>query len=1005
MSFKMKTIVGVAAIEAVFLMLLVWQAMHILTISNQQSLEARAQETVGLFGTQIENALIATDLATLNEMVNQLVHQGRVAYVRVLDKRGVLASAGVPAGNDWSYQRDDNFDDIRDGMFDTDYQVIETGIYLGTVQLGISTAGLDFLIIESRVRLVGIALAELIMVALVSWMLGCYLTRTLSRLTQQARCLSRGEAVKPLPVSGNDELAVTAQAFNEMVNKLSQARDIDAIKSAIYDASLDAMITLDQQGNIIEFSSAAESILGWKRDEIIGKKVEEALIPEELVASHLARRNALMNERQFYGQEARREAVMLTRQGTRIPIEVSSVVFNSQDKTYFTVFFRDITEQKNNQAQLVAAKEAAENASQAKSRFLSHMSHEIRSPLNAVMGALQLLSSDTLSVNQRRLMAIADTAGGSLLSVINDILDFSRIESGNLQTVYDTIELDDTINRLLTTLGNKLKDDNVELLCQIDDTVPSTAEFDVVHTMQVIRNLMDNAIKFTDKGLICLRIDFIADAGQQPCLAISITDTGRGIPPSQLEQVFQEFEQVNAREDTKAGGAGLGLAIVKRLVDWMGGTLDVSSTYGQGCVFRFTVPLRSYSESITEVMPIRYQTIALVSANQALLQAFGDYLGLMDVSLQTFDSLADFKANGQAIQQNKDAILLIDEIELLAADADFYWYRCLAMPKVRLARLGNNRDAIPTANNETTLYKPLSCKNIKQLICGQKDGKPAAIDYSIKPVNNNRILIVEDVGVNQAVLREILTKAGYVVDSAENGAQALQMLVAQPYDAVLMDVHMPVMNGIDAVIQLRASTGLNQHVPVIALTANAEKSEMERCLNAGMNDFISKPFFATNLLTAIGRQIDKEAAHAKQAALSQGSKNPTDQRPNANELLNEAALRKLVAETSEQALPKMLDSFIAELARRVGDLEDAVEHENTQELGGQAHALKSSSALFGALAVQQAAQQLEQMCQVDSPVLTDVTKQAQELILLVSQTLERYRAYTQSMAAEQREHE
>jgi PAS domain S-box-containing protein len=1011
MSLKLKTIVGVAAIEAVFLILLVWQAMQILTLSNQQALETRAQETVGLFGTQVENALIATDLATLNEMVDQLMAQGNIEYVRILDQRGILASAGVPEKHDWNFQRDLDFGDIHDGMLDVDYQVFEEDIYLGTIQLGISTTGLSFLISESKTRLIGIALAELFMVALVSWILGCYLTRTLSHLTRQAQRLSKGEMVEPLPVNGRDELAVTVQSFNDMVEKLAQAREEDAIKSAVYEASLDAMITLNKQGNIIEFSSAAELIFGWRREDIIGKKVEETLVPEELIDSHLARRKALLSAKQYYGQGARRETVMLTRAGERIPVEVSSVIFKSQKNTYFTAFVRNISEQKNNQAQLIAAKETAELASQAKSRFLSHMSHEIRSPLNAVMGILQLLELESLSASQRRLLTIADTAGSSLLAVINEILDFSRIEAGNLHTDYATVDLADMTSCLLTTLESKLDTDQVELFCQIENGVPCRAEFDVDHTIQVIRNLVDNAIKFTDKGLIRLKIALVPGTGQTSCLAISIHDTGRGIPAAQLKDVFHEFEQVHAREDTRAGGIGLGLAIVKRLVVWMGGTVDVSSTPNLGSVFRFTVPLRSF-EMIRQATPppLQFRRVILVTGNEALQQAIEECVQPLEVALSAFASLAHFKASQQERQPTSTEVVLIDEAELPATGQELDWYQQLSISKVRLTRLGQDQ-SVPCSEQESVLYKPLSYQKIERLLRGQACDEAATPSQTAAVTgSHNRILIVEDIEANRIVLGGILTKSGYQVDHACNGVEALQALEVGHYDIVLMDLHMPVMNGIAAVTRLRACPGTNQHIPVVALTANAEKSEMQRCLAAGMNDFISKPFFTKNLLAVINRQVyqhqqlhdtppeaapDDAPGHAASVARQAAAQAELDAR-----LLHKATLEKLAAETSLQALPRMLNSFIAELTRRMDDLDRALESNNPQELGSQAHALKSSSAVFGALALQQAAQQLEQLCYGNAADFARVISATQELMLLIRQTLECYRNYMQSMAAE-----
>ncbi len=1128
MSFRFKTVVGIAFIEAVFLLVLVWQASLYLQRSGERAKSQHAVETSQLFALLAKNAVIASDMATLDEIVKQISILPHVRYIRVIDDQGVLAQAGDAAVMNRGFAADRSIDQVDDEIFDVSANVAEGGYEFGRVQLGISTLDISRDVQEARGTLISIAIGELLMVALVSWWFGSYLTRGLQQLKSAAVTISQGGRNKRVEVKGRDELSVTAQAFNLMVSKLNQEQEalsenkrdleelnqqvvsselylrtvldsvvdgivsIDSkgiisrinrsgevlfgyepgellgknvhclmpsphreahdgylarylaggkpsvigagrvveglrkdgscfpmhlsvsemtvegksffvgliqdktlsnqleaevrrsskIKSMITDASLDSMVTVDMDGIVVEYNAVAEKTFGWSRDEVMGKLMEDFIIPPEMREAH---RHGMARFKQHGSGPligGRVEVDALRKNGERFPIELSLVAAEIDGERLATAFLRDITARKQAEQELIDAKEAAEEASLAKSRFLSQMSHEIRSPLNAVLGAVNLVAERIQQPEHQRLLNTAQSSGMALLSVINEVLDFSKIEAGHVTVMAEKVNLKDLVEDVLNGAYARLYKRDLDLICHVDPAVGEQIITDPVRVRQLINILVDNAVKFTDNGVVVVDIQRVGLATGDGGIEVSVHDTGVGIPDDCIQSVFNEFEQVDATQDSRFGGTGLGLTIAKRLVELLKGDIGVESQPDKGSRFYFSIPVIFLDNPVACTADITGK-LHLITTNLALREVFADKMQAMGGQFQGHQSLSGFRQHLQDNVLIPSESVLIDDRCFESAHSDLKW---LAASGIDFACLiGPGKQLPDTLKGHVCIHKPLTCRQMLAYLLRENVPVDASKEAIIDPVNEGRLLLVEDVAANRLVAGEMLRSRGFDVTMAEDGLDALEKAQSSVFDVILMDVRMPRMNGIDAVIQLRQRGGLNAATPVIALTANAEQSEMERCRQAGMDDFVSKPFDSHRLVTVIQEcmQGRRSAAVVEEEA--------------AGEYLSEPVLEQLVRDTSQDALVPMLDMFLDELQLRYQAIVAAMASCDAIEVGEQAHALKSCSGTFGAKEVQRLAKELEDAGRTQD--MTLLTPLAQALAPAVAGTEKAFRKYREQASA------
>jgi response regulator RpfG family c-di-GMP phosphodiesterase len=604
-------------------------------------------------------------------------------------------------------------------------------------------------------------------------------------------------------------------------------------------------------------------------------------------------------------------------------------------------------------AELAEARQAAEVADRAKTAFLVTMSHEIRTPMNGVLGMTEILLQSDLTAEQREAAELIRTSAQGLLSVVNDVLDFARIEAGRLDlddTDFDLHTLAQSVTRLLEP-GAVAK--GVDLTCEIESDVPRLVRGDPGRLRQILTNLVGNAVKFTPAGAIqvCLR-----PAGPGT-VAIGVRDTGVGIPADRLEAIFEEFRQVDASHRRRHGGSGLGLAITRRLVDALGGTLTVTSEVGRGSEFSVTIPFRDPAPAPRIVEPSPASVAALhglpvlvVDDNaaarnlaRARLTAAGADVTEADASATAVELLQQAADAGTPLR----AVLLdaflrdgngFDLCEAIRQDPRTTDTRVVMISP---AGVRGDADRCRTLGVDAYLTKPVSAEDVVQAIAAAvarplAGAPPLITKHTLREGRRSlRILLAEDVEINQQVATKLLEKRGHVVDVVTNGLEAIAAVQQRAYDAVLMDIQMPEMDGITATRRIREEPRFAT-LPIIAMTAHALDSDRAACLAAGMNDYLAKPFRPSELFAKVERP--------------DGS---TSDRPSSAEPpVNLAELRQVLADEGMEDLAEdMLQTFLRETPRMLVELTDAGWADDLPRLADLAHALKSSAGAIRATAL------------------------------------------------------
>ena len=520
----------------------------------------------------------------------------------------------------------------------------------------------------------------------------------------------------------------------------------------------------------------------------------------------------------------------------------------------------DVSERRDTQAALLHAKRLAEDALEVRSRFLANMSHEIRTPMNGVVAMTGLLLESELTEEQREFAGTIRTSGESLLTIINDLLDFSKIDAGELELERQAFSIEACVadaTELLATLANEK---GLELAYTIDSCVPEECVGDVSRLRQILLNLLSNAIKFTEKGEVVVRVscaDPAANNGKRSILFL-VEDTGIGIPENRLAAMFDPFTQADSSTTRMYGGTGLGLAICKQLVELMGGAISVESEEGHGSKFRFNIAVENTVENNQQPYSLSDATVLLVDDNQTNLDILEKTLARDGVNLILHsEPLAALSA---AQDQTLDAAILdfhmpgMDGVELARKLREISVHRELPMMLLSSNALAGDENLFAVRMNKP-VRPSLLRSNLDALIRGTitlpKTSSAPHRDDSDEAFDALRVLVAEDNPVNQLVIKKVLQKLSITPDVVGNGQEALTLCQEKAYDLVLMDVQMPVMDG------LEATKAIHRHVDtapyIIALTANAMDGDRELCLAAGMDEYMSKPINMDELRTKIAR--------------------------------------------------------------------------------------------------------------------------------------------------------
>jgi signal transduction histidine kinase/CheY-like chemotaxis protein/HPt (histidine-containing phosphotransfer) domain-containing protein len=654
-------------------------------------------------------------------------------------------------------------------------------------------------------------------------------------------------------------------------------------------------------------------------------------------------------------------------------------------------------------AQLLDAKVRAEEANRVKSEFLANMSHEIRTPLNGVIGMTDLALETPLSAEQREYLDTARLAAESLMHVIDDILDFSKIEAGRLDLDPIDFDLRESMTLTMRTLALRAHQKGLELVCDIDPELPRLVRGDPGRIRQILVNLAGNALKFTERGEVVVRVAPEAVSEHDLLLRVSVSDTGIGIPPEKQAVIFDAFTQADSSTTRKYGGTGLGLAISSRLAAMMGGRIWVESEPGVGSTFHFTVRLEPVAtglaaQTATPIPSLAGTDVLIVDDNGVNRLYLERALGRWEMRTESvgngasaLERLRAASAAGRPFQ-----VVMLDA-QMPDMDGFTLAERIRATPQIAevtimmLTSAGLRGDAARCRELGVSAYlsKPITETDLLDAVRrvlgsngGETAGEPAPLltRYSIREGQRKlRILVAEDNEVNRLVATRILEKRGHSVTTVVNGAEAVEAVAQDAFDIVLMDVQMPVMSGLEATVKIReAEAGSGRHVPIVALTARALKGDDEECLRAGMDAYVTKPLNAVRLLeeidrlTAGGEAADGEAVVLPAAAARPDMAAPRRPVPVAAPVAADppgAPVFDLGAfaercDGDQELMRELIAQFLDEHGPLVERIAAAITGGDARDVERAAHALKGTLATLGAMSASAVAGEIERMARV-----------------------------------------
>jgi PAS domain S-box-containing protein len=794
------------------------------------------------------------------------------------------------------------------------------------------------------------------------------------------------------PVSKDGVVVGCVVSFTDVTARKAGERllkETEQYFRSVLERAPDGLLVVDADGTIRIANAQCERLFGYARDELIGSKVE-MLVPDEIRAQHPDLRASFHRTPTTRAMGAKAELRARRNDGSLFPVDIglSPLPGRTGGEVQVAVSVRDITERKQAEVELKAAKSKAEEATRMKSMFLANMSHEIRTPMNAIIGLSHLALKTPLNAKQRDYISKVHNAGTSLLALVNDILDFSKIEAGKLDIETTDFRLDDVVTSVTTVTGQKATDKGLELLAHVAPGIPQVLLGDPLRLGQILTNLVNNAVKFTERGEICVTAEMLQQTGEKCQIKFSVRDTGIGMTEEQSAKLFQPFTQADMSTTRKHGGTGLGLSVCRRLVELMGGDIWLDSRPGEGTTFTFTVWLGvGQQKGSGRVIPGRLTTLrALIVDDNAAARDIID------------DLLKGVVSQRDAVASAPEALAAIKQADADAPyDVVFMDWRMPGMDGLQAARavkadgslrhppaiimvtaFGRDevREEADKLQLDGFLVKPVTKSMLLDALVGafaDADDQAAAVASATAEgisLRGLRVLLVEDNDINQQIAVELLEGVGAKVDVANNGREAVDTLsggpTPPPYDVVLMDLQMPVMDGHQATSKLRSDTRFTA-LPIYAMTAHATLEERNFCLANGMNGHIAKPLDPALLfdtLSKIPRRNPEVVTPGTGAAAGAAVGAPPDVPP-VDGLDSASGLRRVGG--NAKLYVKLLRQFGKQQADAVGEIRAALAANDVESATRLAHTLKGVAGNLGAGDVQDAAAAVETLLRGRSP--------------------------------------
>ncbi|MBN2428641.1 MAG: response regulator [Deltaproteobacteria bacterium] len=875
----------------------------------------------------------------------------------------------------------------------------------------------DRVILQSqRLSILGVVLGAMAAV-LVALMLNRSLATPIAKLVEGADSLAQGNLDFQVELDSSDDLGRVAESFNnmarelrlhinrqeELVNKARQAavseekkaneledanrhlkeevferhkaekRITDALETTerILESMPFGVIIIGRDQKIRQINKAALKMMGLSSaEEILGRLCHQHICPAEKGACPLLDLGLDIDSS---------EKILLDREGQQIPILKTVVPMTLEGEEVLLEAFVEITAQKKTEKALEKARKAAESANLAKSAFLANMSHEIRTPMNGILGMTEILLGTELNPDQRRFAQSVYTSGESLLNVLNDILDFSKIEAGKLVLECVDFDLYTLVEDVADLFASSAHRKGLEIIVSIPEQVPAALQGDSSRLRQVLSNLIGNAVKFTEQGEVVVEISCETETNDHALLHFSVRDTGIGISMQNQARLFQPFSQADESTTRKFGGTGLGLAIAKNLVEIMGGHLTVKSETGKGSTFRFDCELKKSGIDIQAASSapagLAGRKILIVDDNATNRDILARQLSSWGLVPTDVSNAADaLKVLKETCKNDPFSLVILDEQmpETNGLQLAFRIRENTQLANIPLILLSSSGITATSEEIKRAAIKACHSKPMRQSELRQSVAKllsPLPESDKMVPAEENqpqdtgvpsgiRILVAEDNPVNQEVILNILNFYGCETDLAENGRMAMDAWQKNPYDLILMDCQMPEMDGYEVTeVIRREEQKTGTHIPVIALTAHALKGDREKCLAAGMDDFLSKPFKRQQLLDILKQWVGGEKT-VKATTSANADNRQIEPIIDANALEN---IRSLESRDNPGILKKVIGIYLQEAPEIIQTLRRAIADEDAETVHQKAHYFKSSCANLGAFNLSDLCRKLEFM--------------------------------------------
>ncbi|HUQ76675.1 MAG TPA: response regulator [Burkholderiales bacterium] len=929
------------------------------------------KETLVFLAPLVADQALLGDYAAIDQLLNQQVKKGEVDSFTWTDRDGKrIFAQDVPDKLDapnWF---------ARVASIEHETQSVEVtagGVGYGTLSANMTPVKATNRLWSQFIKQLQIVAVTLLLMLQFIWLIFRGNLGTLRMLAEGANRFSQGDHAVRIEAAGAPEVGLAAEAFNNMANNiesliasLGQSEAKNKLLATIVEQSSEAIWTTDLGGRITTWNSGAAAMFGYAPAEAIAHSLKLGDASPQEEEAHL--RRLVAGERFSYEARAR------TRLGSTLDVQVAvAPLLDDANRCIGRIAVaRDVTQHKRSEEALRLAREAAEAASLAKSSFLARMSHEIRTPMNGVLGMTELLLETGLTATQRKYAETVQRSGKNLLGIINDLLDFSKIEAGKLELEHVDMDLRRTMEDIVELLAERAHSKGLDLACSIPAELSAHVKGDPLRLGQILTNLLGNAIKFTEEGSVVVRVESVAETDRDVTMRFDVVDTGVGISATAQTRIFEEFSQVDGSTTRKHEGSGLGLAISKQLVEMMGGMINVKSEPGVGSTFWFTA---TFEKQATPLALPPAAPIGLLTGVRALvLEASPTHRGILQAQMTNWQmSLRLADSPRQAIELLAEAAsrsvpydMAVIDFGLPGLDA-FELARSIRaradIGKVRLVMLTRRHSDMRPAHDagfnaclvkpvrQTTLYDSLvnvMSGRSQEALAAQALPKPSAAPTA--SVRGN-ILLVEDNVINQQVALGILQISGYSVTVVANGREALDACAQESFDLILMDCHMPEMDGFEATraIRLRERIAGGRRIPIIALTANAMTRDREECLDAGMDEHLSKPF---NML-ALQELLERWMAHAKTGSAARAGP-VIEPEPQPERALDRGVLDQLAKVRTNgrpELLTRVLEVYLAESPALLEKLKDAARAGDAPTLAASAHSLKGCSANVGATAL------------------------------------------------------